>query len=83
MIKKLPVLSNSDKEPRTSQQVFVLGNIIFVPHYEHDAYVGPGYGINTIKLFTRDELIKRGAIPQMYPLWGSSGIKRPRLYKEK
>lgn len=82
-MKTLKVLSNRDKEPRTSQQVYVLDNIMFVPHFEWDGYVGPGYGTSAVKLYRAEELTEMGAVSQMYLLWGGNGVKRPKLYKER
>lgn len=69
MIKSFKNLLMKDLEPRYMQKVYELDKVMFVPHYLHNSFVGPGYGISTVKIFSEEELVEMGATMTMYPLW--------------
>ena len=82
MIKSFKNLLLKDLEPRYMQKVYELNGVMLVPHYQYDLFVGPGYGIKTVKTFTEEELIERGAKFMMYPLW-AGGKNRAKKDLEK
>ena len=69
MIKSFKNLLIKDLEPRYMQKVYELNGVMLVPHYQYNLFVGPGYGFKTVKTFSEEELIERGAKATMYPLW--------------
>ena len=69
MIKSFKSLLIKDLEPRYMQKVYELNGVMIVPHYQYNLFVGPGYGFKTVKTFSEEELIERGAKMTMYPLW--------------
>lgn len=60
----------------TLQKVYVLKGITHLPHYERrNAYVSPGYGRKHRETLTSEQLVARGATPEMMPLWSRVGSR--------
>jgi len=65
--------SNKDKAPTFPYIVYRLRGTTYVPHYNHEVYVGPGYD-KTGQSYTAEELISAGATPAKQMLWKRNKI---------
>jgi len=55
-------MAKETKQELFNTNVFVLGQVTFVPHYaKSDVYVGPGYGQSNENEFSAKELVVAGA----------------------
>lgn len=51
--------------PREMRIVYTLRGITYVPHYNQESYVGPGYTTDRSRCYTSAQLLAAGARPEM------------------